>query len=208
MKRMLSPFWREPLPLVLASSSAIRLTLLEAAGLPTEAIPAGVDEAALIQAMQAPAAPQDIAVRLARAKTLAVSCAHPGRLVLGADQTLSLAGGLVRKAADRSAAAAQLAALSGREHRLHSAIAIARNGSVLGEAMAHASLQMRPLSAAFIAHYLNAVGDGVLASVGCYQLEGLGIHLFAQISGDHPTILGMPLLPVLHWLRQLGSIIE
>jgi septum formation protein len=198
--------WREPLPLVLASTSAIRLALLQAAGIPTEAVPSNVNEANRKDKDAASAAA--VAAQLARAKALAVSRVAGGRLVLGADQTLSANGQMFTKAANREAAAQQLMRLSGQPHRLHSALTFVRNGEVLGEAIELASMRMRVLSATFIDDYLTAAGPAVLTSVGCYQLEGLGIHLFEEIDGDFSTILGLPLLAVLRWLRQLRSIAE
>jgi septum formation protein len=149
-----------------------------------------------------------VASELARAKALAVSRRHARRIVVGADQTLSLDGRLFAKAPDLVAATAQLAALSGREHHLHSAIAIVRDGCLLAEAIAHASLKMRMLSASFLTDYVHAAGETILTSVGCYQLEGLGIHLFERINGDHATILGLPLLALLERLRHFGWIAE
>jgi septum formation protein len=208
MKSMIHLFWREPLPLILASSSAIRQALLRAAGFPVEIVPSGIDEKGLIGAARQTVDPALVAAQLARAKTIAVSRLNIGRIVLGADQTLSLDGRLFTKPADHRTAAKHLSLLSGREHQLHSAIAIARNGCVLEAALEHASLRMRELSPSFIANYLTAAGDAALNSVGCYQLEGLGIHLFRTIKGDHSTILGLPLMPLLQCLRHIGCIAE
>jgi septum formation protein len=200
--------WLEPQPLVLASASAIRLALLQAADIPTEAIASAVDEPALIRALPADTAPDELAGQLARAKAMAVSRLHANRIVVGADQTLSLEGRLFTKASDLEAAIAQLAALSGRKHHLHSAIAIVRDGGLLAETVAHASLTMRPLSVSFLTRYVQAAGESILASVGCYQFELLGVHLFEQISGDHTTILGLPILALLHFLRRFGCVAE
>jgi septum formation protein len=198
--------WREPHPLILASTSAIRLALLQAAGIPTEVVPSNVNEAGLRDSDAVSAAA--VAARLARAKALAVSCVAGDRLVLGADQTLAANGQMFTKAANRDAAARQLMRLSGQPHHLHSALTIARNGAVLGEAIEHASMRMRELSPTFIDDYLTAAGAAVLSSVGCYQLEGLGMHLFEEITGDFSTILGLPLLAVLRWLRRLRCVAE
>jgi septum formation protein len=205
-KPMVWPLWREPRPLVLASTSAIRLALLRAAGIPTEAVPSNVDEADLRDSNAVDAAA--VATRLARAKAVAVSRVTGNRLVLGADQTLSANGQIFTKAANRHAAARQLMQLSGQPHQLHSAITIARDGELLGEAIEHASMRMRVLSSTFIDDYLTVAGEAVLNSVGCYQLEGLGIHLFEEVNGNFSTILGLPLLAVLRWLRQLRCVAE
>jgi septum formation protein len=200
--------WREPQPLVLASASAIRLSLLQAAGIPTHVVASAIDEPALRRALPADISPQNVAGELARAKALAVSRRHARRIVVGADQTLSLEGRLFAKAPDLAAAIAQLAVLSGREHHLYSAMAIVRDGHLLAEAVAHASLKMRLLSMPFLTDYVHAAGETILTSVGCYQLEGLGVHLFERINGDHATILGLPLLALLEWLRRFGCIAE
>lgn len=198
-----SEIWRGAEPLLLASTSATRRALLESAALPVETRAPGVDERA-VEAQAAGLAPQDLAARLAEAKALAVSRAAPGRIVVGADQVLDLEGRALHKPADRAAARAHLAALAGRTHALHSAVALARDGAVIGDFVETARLTMRPLGAEAIARYVELAGDRVLASVGAYQLEGLGIHLFARIEGDHATILGLPLLPLLARLRGLG----
>jgi septum formation protein len=200
--------WLEPQPLVLASTSAIRLTLLRGAGIPTQAVASAVDELALIRDLPADTSPDTIASLLARAKATAVSRLHANRIVVGADQTLSLEGRLFTKAPNLRAALAQLALLSGRTHTLHSAIAIVRDGSLMAETVVQASLVMRPLSTPFLSRYIQAAGDSILSSVGCYQFEGLGVHLFERVIGDHNTILGLPLLALLHFLRRFGCVAE
>jgi septum formation protein len=145
--------------------------------------------------------PCDIAALLAREKALFVSSRMPGRFVAGADQTLALRTQLFSKPAGRAQAAEQLRALSGHRHELHSAVAVARDGKILFEAMAVAGMTMRQLGEADIEAYLNEAGDAVTSSVGAYQIEGLGVHLFERIEGDHFTILGLPLLPLLDFLR-------
>jgi septum formation protein len=192
--------WCGQYPLVLASQSRTRQTLLANAGIEFEAVPADIDERAVQQASGF-SAPGDIAALLAREKALFVSSRQPGRFVVGADQTLALGTRLFSKPAGRAQAAEQLRALSGHRHELHSAVAVARDGKILFEAMAVAGMTMRQLGEADIEAYLNEAGDAVTTSVGAYQLEGLGVHLFERIEGDHFTILGLPLLPLLDFLR-------
>ncbi len=198
--------WRASRPLVLASRSAARRAVLDSAGIPLEVMVPTVDERAVeAQAAGAEAAPDDVARLLARTKALAGSAlAGPERYVVGADQTLALCGTLFHKAGDRTAAKLQLSRLQGRTHMLHSAIALVREEEVLFETVTSASLTMRALSDAAIEDYLDAAGLDILGSVGCYQLEALGAHLFERIEGDHFTILGLPLLPLLGALRQEG----
>jgi septum formation protein len=195
--------WRGIKPLILASQSPARLSLLANAGIPFEAIPAGLDERA-IEFASALSAPGEIAGVLARDKALFVSEKHPDRFVVGADQTLILGERLFSKPAGRAQAAAQLRALAGQSHELHSATAVVRDGEILFENVSIARMSMRPLDDAAISAYLDAAGDAVSTSVGAYQLEGLGVHLFDRIEGDHFTILGLPLLPLLKFLRSQG----
>jgi septum formation protein len=192
--------WRGTKPLILASKSLARQGLLANAGIAFEAIPAGIDERA-IQLASALSAPGEIAALLARDKAIIVSEKYPGRFVVGADQTLILGEQLFSKPSGRAQAAEQLRALAGRSHELHSAAAVARNGEILFENVSIARMTMRPLDDNAISAYLDAAGDAVSTSVGAYQLEGLGIHLFERIEGDHFTILGLPLLPLLEFLR-------
>ncbi|MFE1597697.1 Maf family protein [Methylobacterium sp. ID0610] len=191
--------WRGPAPLLLASASATRRALLEAAGLPVETRAAGIDERALEAGHRG--APADLALALAAAKCEAVARTAPGRVVVGADQVLDLDGTVFHKPADAAAAHAHLTRLQGRTHALHSAVAVAVGGHVVERFVETARLRMRPLDGAAIGAYLAAAGPAVTTSVGAYQLEGLGIHLFARIEGDHSTILGLPLLPLLAILR-------
>ena len=193
--------WLAPAPLVLASRSAARRALLEAAGIPIELCPADLDERAL-EAAAAAADPSAIASMLAREKASLVGKSHPGRLVLGADQTLALGSKRFSKPSDRLAARAQLQALRGRSHELYAALAFVDDGAVVFEHVETARLTMRPFSDDFLDRYLDAKGDAVLASVGCYQLEGLGVQLFERIEGDYFTILGLPLLQALDFLRR------
>ena len=192
--------WRGKHPLVIASQSLTRQALLANAGIDFEAVAAEIDERAVQQASGL-LAPGDIAALLAREKALSVSSRQPGKYVIGADQTLAQGERLFSKPAGRPQAAEQLAALAGRSHELHSAVAVARDGKILFEAVAIAGMTMRRLGEAEIGVYLDQAGEAVTSSVGAYQLEGLGVHLFERIEGDHFTILGLPLLPLLAFLR-------
>lgn len=194
------PLWLATAPLLLASQSKARRMLLESAGLPIEVAPADIDERA-IEASAGHLTPPEAAKLLAREKASTISSARPGRFVLGADQTLALGERRFSKAADRSAARGQLSMLRGKTHMLHSAIAVARDGNIVFEHVEAARLTMRAFSDAFLEAYLDAIGSGALTSVGGYQLEGAGIQLFDKVEGDHSTILGLPLLPLLQWLR-------
>ena len=192
--------WRGKSPLILASQSRARQALLTNAGIGFEAVTAEIDERAVQQASGL-SAPGAIASLLAREKALSVSARQPGKFVIGADQTLALGERLFSKPAGRAQAAEQLRALAGRSHELHSAGAVARDGKILFEAVAVAGMTMRRLGEAEIDVYLDEAGGAVTSSVGAYQLEGLGVHLFERIEGDHFTILGLPLLPLLAFLR-------
>ncbi len=199
------PLWLASEPLMLASRSAVRRTLLEAAGVSIELRPADIDERALeVGAMSKE--PVAIAAHLARAKAAVVAGSHPGRLVLGADQILALDGQRFSKPADRAAARAQLRALCGRTHELHSAIAFVQSEAVLFEHVGTARLTMRAFSDRFLDLYLDAVGNAAMTSVGAYQIEGLGVQLFERVDGDYVTVLGLPLLPALDFLRQRGCL--
>jgi len=192
--------WRGKSPLILASQSRTRQALLSNARIDFEAVTAEIDERAVQQASGL-SAPGEIASLLAREKALSVSARLSGKFVVGADQTLALGGRLFSKPAGRAQAAEQLRALAGHSHELHSAVAVARDGKILFEAAAIAVMAMRQLGEAEIEIYLDQAGDAVTSSVGAYQLEGLGVHLFERIEGDHFTILGLPLLPLLAFLR-------
>jgi septum formation protein len=192
--------WREKNPLILASQSRARQTLLANAGINFETVPAEIDERAVQQASHL-TAPGDIAKLLAHEKSLAVSAQLPSRFIVGADQTLALRSRLFGKPAGRAQAAEQLRALAGGTHELHSAVAVARDGKILFDNVTSARMTMRNLGEAEINAYLDQAGEAVTSSVGAYQLEGLGVHLFERIEGDHFTILGLPLLPLLAFLR-------
>ena len=197
--------WIGASPIVLASKSASRRALLAGVGLPFEVEPADIDERGVEETLsQRGEAASSLALALARAKALAVSARRPQALTLGADQTLILDGQPMHKAPTRAAAAVALQAMSGRGHRLVSAFALARDGKILAEDSDSAEMTMRALDAAQIARYLDIAGPAVLASVGAYQIEGLGAHLFESISGDQATILGLPMLKLLAALRGLG----
>jgi septum formation protein len=195
--------WRGKSALILASQSRARQALLTNAGISFEAVTAEIDERAVQQASGL-SAPGEIASLLAREKALSVSARLSGKFVVGADQTLALGGKLFSKPAGRAQAAGQLRALAGHSHELHSAVAVARDGKILFEVAAIARMTMRRLGEAEIDVYLDQAGDAVTSSVGAYQLEGLGVHLFERIEGDHFTILGLPLLPLLAYLRSEG----
>ncbi len=192
--------WRGKDPLILASQSRARQMLLANAGISHEAIPADIDERAL-QKDSGLSTPGEIARLLAAEKARFVSSQNPGRYVVGADQTLAVGGRLFSKPAGRTAAAEQLRLLAGQRHELHSAFAVARDGKILLADVSIAGMTMRRLSESEIEAYLDQAGEAVTTSVGAYQLEGLGVHLFERIEGDHFTILGLPLLPLLAYLR-------
>lgn len=192
--------WLGKQPLILASQSRARQMLLANAGIEFEARPADIDERALAQASSL-SAPAEIAALLAREKALAVSKQAPDRYVIGADQTLALTNRFFNKPAGRTEAADQLRALAGRTHELNSAVVVARDGKPVFSHVAIARMTMRPMDEAQIAAYLDRAGEAVTSSVGAYQLEGLGVHLFERIEGDHFTILGLPLLPLFSFLR-------
>jgi septum formation protein len=197
--------WIGDEPLVLASQSKSRQSLLQAAGLEFEARPADIDERS-VQAASGLKDPAAIAALLARSKALDVAARLPERIVIGADQTLALKDRLFSKPAGRDQAAGQLRALAGQTHELHSAVAVARDGKLLFEHVSVAKMTMRSMSDAMIETYLDAAGVAVTTSVGAYQLEGVGVHLFERIEGDHFTILGLPLLPLLQHLRSIGAV--
>ena len=195
--------WHGKQPLVLASQSRARQMLLANAGISFDAVPADIDERGL-QKNSGLVAPGEIAGLLAREKASFVSRQNPGRYVIGADQTLALGSRLFSKPAGRAQAAEQLRQLNGDAHELHSAVAVARDGKILFSDVAVARMTMRRLDESEIEAYLDQAGQAVTTSVGAYQLEGIGVHLFERIEGDHFTILGLPLLPLLAFLRGEG----
>lgn len=193
--------------LVLASASSSRRKLMENAGLAFQAVAAKIDERAVERDLLPRAlGPGDLAVELAAAKALEVSQRFPTALVIGCDQTMSLGQRIFHKPADRTEARSTLSALRGETHRLNSSIVLVRGGRELWRHLSTADLAMRAFSDAFLESYLDLCGEKVMESVGCYQLEGIGIQLFNSIAGDYFTILGLPLLPLLGQLRTLGEI--
>jgi septum formation protein len=193
--------------LILASASPFRRKMLEAAGLLFEVIPAHVDEAALKQQLAAVSlrpGPGAVAEALARVKAEAVGSNHPGALIIGADQVLALGEELFDKPSDVSVARAQLEQLRGKTHTLHSAAALAQDGRIVWTCVDEAKLTMRSFSAQFLDAYLTRHGAAVCRTVGAYEIEGAGIQLFERVEGDHFTIIGLPLIPLLAELRSRG----
>lgn len=195
--------WRGQYRLILASQSRARQVLLANAGIPFDAVPAHIDERA-VQEDSGLSAPGEIAGLLAREKALFVSSRNPARHVVGADQTLALGSRLFSKPAGRTQATEQLRLLAGHTHELHSAVAVALDGEIVFADVSIARMTMRRLGESEIEAYLDQAGEGVTTSVGAYQLEALGVHLFERIEGDHFTILGLPLLPLFAFLRRDG----
>lgn len=191
--------------IVLASQSASRKAMLEAAGVGFEAIPARIDERA-IEESQRGKPPEVIALLLAEQKAFAVSCEHPRALVLGSDSLVAVDGKRFDKPKNRDEAAAHLRFFSGKVMHLHSAAALVRDGATLWTHAAVARLQVRLMSDAFIDTYLEAEWPAVAGCVGVFRIEARGVQLFERIEGDHFTVLGMPLLPVLGALRELGEL--
>jgi septum formation protein len=202
-RKKLSPLWRGDAPLVLGSGSASRRALLRAAGLDAEVVAPEVDERAVEDRYLAGGGSlENVASELAQAKALAVSAERPQAYCIGADQTLTLEGKILHKSRDLAEGAQTLAALSGKTHRLTSAFCVARAGQALVVHRDHADLRMRTLDLAEISRYLERAGPSVLSSVGAYQGESLGIHLFEHIEGDHSVVLGLPMLSLLAWMRR------
>lgn len=200
--------WRVE-PLVLASKSAPRRALLEAAGIPLVVDPADIDERAAEAASPEEAAtPEGAARLLARAKAFETAKRNAGQIVLGADQTLALGAERFSKPKSRDAARTQLRKLSGKTHALHSGIAVVQDNKVLFETVSSAHLTMHDLGETFLDAYLDEAGDRVMQSVGAYQLESVGVTLFEKIEGDHFTILGMPLMPLLVFFRKSGMMVS
>jgi len=195
-------------PLILASASPYRRRMLENAGVAFSVVPADVDEASLKRRLAAgKVQPADaVAEALARAKAASVSNMHPDAIVIGADQILAVNDELLDKPGDLTAARAQLERLRGRTHRLLSAVALAQGGDILWTHVGEAVLTMREFSPGFLDRYLAHAGASLCQIVGAYEIEGLGIQLFERVEGDHFTIIGLPLLPLLTELRSRGVI--
>ena len=193
--------------ILLASASRFRKALLDNAGIAVEAVPAEIDERAVEEAVdRTGVTPADIAQILAEAKATEVSERYPDAWVVGSDQVLSLDGELLHKAADMGEARRRLLKLSGHTHVLDTGVVLARAGKAVWRHVSTARMTMRPLTPEFVGRYLSQAGSGVLASVGAYQIEGPGIQLFERIEGDHFTIVGLPMLPLLEALRAHGVI--
>jgi len=187
---------------VLASASTARRDVLLNAGLDILVDPADLDEAAFKNS-QPGLLPARMAPELAVLKALAVSARRPGVMVIGADQTMECGGASYDKPADMETARRHLKQLCGRTHTLHSAVSVALDGSTLWSYVGDARMTMRDFDDTFLQGYLEQSGDEVLSSTGCYRLEGLGSHLFSRIEGDFFTVLGLPLLPLLEFLREV-----
>ena len=195
--------------IVLASASTARADMLRAAGVDIEVDPARIDEDAVKAAMAAESAPpRDVADKLAELKAHRISLKSYGKLVLGADQVLVCRSLIYDKARDMAEARSQLQDLRGQTHQLLSAAVIMRDGEPIWRHVGKARLTMRPFSDAVLDDYLDRFGDLALGSVGCYHLEGLGAQLFSRVEGDYFTVLGLPLLEVLGFLRARGVLIE
>ncbi len=204
-----SRLWRLPDPIILASTSETRKSVLRSVGIPFEAVSPDVDERQIESGLQAlMKQPSEIALTLARAKSSEVSKKFARRWVIAADQTLSCDGHQFHKPTSRDQAAEQLSKLSGKTHYLHSAVVCVADSKIEFEHIETACLSMRQLSSSFISRYLDVCGESVTRSVGGYRIEGFGAHLFEEIEGDHTTILGFPILPVLRFFRHARLIEE
>lgn len=198
-----------PHPLVLASGSAVRAQMLRNAGIAFTVRAAAVDEGLVKASMRAQGADvATVAEALAATKAQQVSRRDPAALVIGADQMLTCDADWFDKPVDAAAAKAQLLALRGRMHRLISAVCVAQGGDILWHSVESARLTMRPFGEAFLDEYIDKMGEDITATVGCYEIEGLGIQLFSKVEGDCFTIQGMPLLPLLDFLRGHGIVGE
>jgi septum formation protein len=200
-------FWRLEDPLVLASMSRARQMILREAGIPFTIQPANIDEREIERDLNSKSADQ-IAQTLAQAKALYVSKNFKDRLVLGADQVASCEGRIFGKAENITKARELLLSLSGRRHRLHSALCLAQNDTIIFQTLAYADLHVRQITSDFVDTYIEEMGDKILSSAGGYQIEALGAQLFSSIEGDYWTIMGLPILPLLEALRNEGALIS
>lgn len=194
----------DAIEIVLASSSKARTRMLDDAGVAHVCDPANVNEAAIKAGWSG--RPEALARELARTKALTASARHPDALVIGADQILALGGNVVDKPEDIDQVRKQLERLSGREHRLISAVAVAHGPDVVWDLIDTAHMHMRPFSAAFLDDYVARVGADVVGSAGAYHLENLGAQLFDRVEGDFFTVLGLPLIALLNFLRSHGAL--
>lgn len=195
------------LPLILASGSEARASMLRAAGLGVILHPANVDEESLRQALRADRVTTEAAAEaLAEMKASKVALRYPAGIIIAADQLLECGGVWFEKPVDRDHAFASLRTLSGQMHRLVSSVVVYKNGARIWHHTDAAEITMRELDEAYIDRYLDCIGDDVFSTVGGYKIEGLGLHLFAKVRGDHFTILGMPLLPLIDILREQGIV--
>jgi septum formation protein len=197
-----------PPSLILASASPSRRQLLANAGLLFAIEPAEIDEDEVKRSLAGRGSPQELAETLAEMKAARVSARQPAALVIGADSTLACNGRMFDKPATLDAARKQLLTLRGQTHELFSSVVVARAGARIWHWSERARLTMRPFTEPFLDAYLARTGEPVLSSVGAYQLEGLGAHLFSRIDGDYFTILGLPLLPLLSFLAGHGIGLE
>jgi septum formation protein len=193
--------------LILASGSAVRARLLDAAGIAFNVVSPHVDEDTVKESLLAEKAPpRDIADALAALKASKVSTTHPEALVIGADLVLVFEGALISKMPDLASARALLKRLAGHKHELVGAVVVAKGGAIVWRHVARAELTVRNFSDAFLDGYLERQGEAILSSVGCYFLEGEGVQLFSHIVGDYFTILGLPMIPLLNALREFGAL--
>jgi len=196
-----------PSPIVLASASTARHRLLEAAGVAVSSDPAAIDEAHVKNEFRREGrCAGRCAAALAEAKALHVAARHPGALVIGADQLLDCDGTWLDKPRDPDQARQHLLLLRDRTHVLHAAVAVAHDGRVVWSMVEAVQLHMRPFSVRFLDDYIAAMGERVCAMVGGYELEGLGAQLFDRVGGDYFAVLGLPLLPLLDFLRGAGAL--
>lgn len=203
----MSQLWKRDQNLLLASGSVTRLNLLRSASIPVDSETPDVDERAIEEGLRVDQlGPDLVALELASAKGAQVSHRFPGRLVVAADQTLALGSEAFHKPKSIADARAQLERLAGKTHALHSGVVCFEDGRRLFAHVESAHLTMRAFGSAFLDAYLAEAGESVLKSVGGYQVEGVGVHLFERIEGDHSTILGLPLTPLLAFLREARAV--